>query len=85
MTYVGIEDRLTEPLRKKCKHVKRANLEYYIANINLECWVPYKARWPIDRIQPYLITNMNINSQSLNTQAHKLGIQVVVWNYIKQI
>ena len=29
---------------------------------NPKCWVPYKARRPIDHIQPYLITSMSINS-----------------------
>ena len=38
MKYVVIEERLMEPLRKKWKDAKRTNLEYYIANINLECW-----------------------------------------------
>ena len=28
-----------ESLSKKWEDVKRTNLEYYIANINLECWV----------------------------------------------
>ena len=63
MKYVVIEERLMDPLRKKWKDAKRTKLEYYIANINPECWVLYKARRPIDRIQPYLITNMSINSR----------------------
>ena len=37
LKYVVIEERLEEPLRKKWKDAK--NLEYGIANINLNCWV----------------------------------------------
>ena len=33
-------------------------LEYYIANINPEYCVLYKAKRPIDNIQPQPITNM---------------------------
>ena len=50
--YVVIEERLMDPLRKKWKDARRTQLEYYIANINLECWVLYKARRLIYRIQP---------------------------------
>ena len=46
-----------DPLRKKWKDVIRTNLEYYIANVNHECWVLYKARRFVYHIQPYLITN----------------------------
>ena len=53
MQYVVIEERSIEPLRKKWKASKMTNLEYYIANISPECWVHYKARMPIDCIQPY--------------------------------
>ena len=57
---------------------KRTKLEYYIANVNPECWSQYKARMPIDRIQPYLITNMSSNARRaltlLYTVSHKLGI-----------
>ena len=31
-----------DPLRKKLKDVERTKLEYYIANIKLECGVLYK-------------------------------------------
>ena len=49
--YVLIEERLMDPLRKKWKFdAKRTKLEYYFADINLECWVLYKTRRPIDRI-----------------------------------
>ena len=45
-------------------------------------WVQNKARRPIDSIQPYLITNMSINSRRaltlLRTQSHKLGIEVAL-------
>ena len=51
---------------------------YYIVTINPECWVLYKARRPIDRIQPYLITNMSINSH--RALACLLGIEVALWN-----
>ena len=56
-----------EPLSRKWKDAKRKKLEYYIANINLECWVQYKAILPIDCIQPYLITNMS-NSFTLDDE-----------------
>ena len=59
-----------EPQRKKWKDGKRAKLEYYIVNINVECWVLYKARRPSDRIQPYLITSMSINSRRALTLLH---------------
>ena len=55
MQYVVIEERLMKPQRQKWEDAKRIKLEYCIANINPECWVLYNARWPIDRIQPYLI------------------------------
>ena len=73
MKYLVIEERLIEPLRKKC--------EDYNANINIECWVQYKARRPIDRIQPYLISNVSINSRralTLLMRSHKLGIEVAL-------
>ena len=58
-------------------------LEYYIVDINPECWILYKARRPIDRIQPYLITNMSINScralTLLQTRSHSIGIEVALW------
>ena len=50
MHYVMIEERLVESLRMKWEDAKRTKLEYYIANVNLECWSQYKARRPIDRI-----------------------------------
>ena len=53
MHYVMIEERLVESLRMKWEDAKRRNLEYYIANVNPECWSQYKARMPIDRIQSY--------------------------------
>ena len=64
--------------------VKRTKLGCHIANINLECWVLYKARRLVDLIQPYLITNMSINSRRaltlLRTRSHNLGIEVALWN-----
>ena len=59
--YLMIEERLVESLRIKWEDAKRTKLEYYIANVNPECWSQYKARMPIDHIQPYLITNMCFN------------------------
>ena len=56
--------------------------EYYIANVNPECWSQYKARMPIDCIQPYLITNMSSNARralTLHTRSHKLGIEIASW------
>ena len=50
MQYVMIEERLMESLRNKWEDAKRTKLEYYITNINPECWSQYKARMPIDRI-----------------------------------
>ena len=71
-----------DTLRKKWKDVKRTKLEYYIANINSESWVLYKTRKLIDCIQPYLITNMSINSCRalvlLRTQSHNRGIEVAL-------
>ena len=47
-------------------------------------WVLYKARRLIDCIQPYLITNMGLNSRKaltlLCTPLHNLGIEVALWN-----
>ena len=38
---------------------------------------------PIDRVQPYLITNMSSNARKaltlLRTRSHKLGIEVASW------
>ena len=48
--YVVIKERLMATLRKKWIDAK-----YYI-----ECRVLYKARRPIDCIQPHLVTNMSI-------------------------
>ena len=51
---------------------------------NLEYWVLYNARRPIDRIQPYLITNMSFNSHraliSFHTRSQNIGIEVALWN-----
>ena len=78
-----IEERLVESLRMKWEDAKRTKLEYYIANVNPECWSQYKARVPIDRIQPYLITNMSSNARRaltlLRTRSPKLGIEVASW------
>ena len=52
---------MTQSLRMKWEDAKRTKIEYYIANLNPECWSQYKARMPIDRIQHYLITNMSSN------------------------
>ena len=87
MKYIVIEERLMDPLRKTWKDAKRTKLEYYIANINPECSVLYKAIRFIDRIQPYLITNMSINSRRaitlLHTRSQNLGIEVASWrNYL---
>ena len=64
--------------------VKRTKLEYHITNINFECQVLYKARSSIDCIQPYLITNMSINSRRaltlLRTRSPNLDIKVSLWN-----
>ena len=37
MHYVMIEERLVESLRINWEDANRTNLEYYIANVNLEC------------------------------------------------
>ena len=83
MHYVMIEERLVESLRMKWEDAKRTKLEYYIVNVNPECWSQYKARMSIDRIQPYLITNMSSNARRaltlLCTRSHKLGIEVASW------
>ena len=84
MKYIVIEERLMDPLRKKWKDAKRTKLECYIANINLECWVLYKATSPIGCIQTYLITNMSFNSCKdlilFRTLSHNLGIEVALWH-----
>ena len=71
-----IEERFVESLRMKWEDAKRTKLEYYIANVNLECWSQYKAR-------AYLITNMSSNARRaltlLHTRSHKLGIEVASW------
>ena len=51
-----------ESLRNNRVDAKRTKLECYIANVNPECWSQYKASMPIDRIQPYVITNMISNA-----------------------
>ena len=80
MQYVMIEESLVESLRMKREDAKRTKIEYYIANVNPECWSQYKAVMPIDRIQPYLITNMSSNARRaltlLRTRSHKLGIEI---------
>ena len=60
MQYVVNNEKLMEPLWKKGEYAKMKILEYYIASINLECWVQYKTRMLIDHIQPYLIANMSM-------------------------
>ena len=70
MHYVMIAERLMVSLRKKWEDAKRTKLEYYIANVNHECWSQYKARLPIDCIQPYLITNMSSNARRALTLLH---------------
>ena len=84
MKYMVIEERLMELLRKKLKYAKKRKIEYYIANTNSGCLVLYKARRPIVCIQPYLITNMSINSHRalilLHTRSHKVGIEVALWH-----
>ena len=65
-----------ESLRKKWEDAKRKTFIYYISNINRECWVQDKVRRPIDCSQPYLITNMSINSQSPNYHSLSLRAQV---------
>ena len=50
MHYVMIEERLVESLRMKWEDAKRTKLEYYITNVNPECWSQYKATMHIDCI-----------------------------------
>ena len=50
MKYVVIEERLTEPPRKKCEDVKRTKSEYYIVNINSKYWIQYKPRRHVNHI-----------------------------------
>ena len=58
-------------------------LEYYIANVNPECWSKYTERMLIDHIQPYLITNTGSYARRaltlLCTRSRKLGIKVASW------
>ena len=83
MHYVMIEERLVESLRMKWEDAKRTMLEYCFPNINPECWSQNNARMPIERIQPYLITNMSSNARRaltlLRTRSHKLGIEAASW------
>ena len=76
----SIAIRLVESLRIKWEDAKRTKLEYYIANVDPECWSQYKVRMPIGRIQPYLITNMSSNVRRtltlLHTRSYQLGIEV---------
>ena len=44
------QGKLIESLMKKWEDAIRKKLEYYIANFNLECWVQYNTRMPIDHI-----------------------------------
>ena len=50
MHYVMIEQWLVESLRMKWEDAKRTKLEYYIANVNIECWTQCKTRMTIDNI-----------------------------------
>ena len=81
--YIMYEERLVESLRMKWEDCKRTKVEYYIANVNNECWTQYKAKRLIDHIQPYLITNMSSNARGsltlLRTRSHKLGIKAASW------
>ena len=63
MHYVMIEERLVESLKIKWEDATRTKQEYYIANVNPECWSQYKTRMSIDCIQPYLITNLHCQIQ----------------------
>ena len=78
-----IADRFVKSLRMTWEDAKRTKLEYYMVNVSPECWSQYKARMPIDRLQPYLITNMSSKARraltQLRTRSHKLGIEVASW------
>ena len=67
----------------KWENAKRTKLEYYMTNVNPEYWSQYTTRMPIDRIQPYLITNISCNAcralTLLHTRSHKLGIEIASW------
>ena len=39
--------KVNETTKKKCEDAEKTNLKYYIANINPECWVQFKAKIPI--------------------------------------
>ena len=64
MQYVGIEERLIDPLRNlKLKNFKREKLEYYTANINfLNVGFYIRQEGLLIVFNPYLITNMSIAS-----------------------
>ena len=49
-----------EAIQNEMAKRQKGQMEYCIVNINLKCWVQYKARMLIDHIQPHLITNMSI-------------------------
>ena len=91
MQYVTIEGRLVESLRMKWEDAKLIKLEYYIANVNHECWSQYKSRMSIDRIQPYLITNMSSNARraltllSLSHHRSYFGLSGYIFNVHKRL
>ena len=53
--------------------------------LHCKCWSQYKVGMPIDRIPPYLITNISSNAHKaltlIHTRSHKLGpgIEVALW------
>ena len=91
MHYVMIEKRPVESLRMKWEDAKRTKLEYSITNVDPQCWSQYKARMPVDRIQPYLITNMSSNARraltllSLSHHRSYFGLSGYIFNVHKRL
>ena len=66
----------------KWKDAKMSRLEYYIANINSQCWPQYKEKMP-KQIQSRLTTTMSLGSQRaltiLKTHSLKSRVEVASW------
>ena len=77
-------ENINEPNTEKLERCQKNTIRILHCKHHPKCWVLYKERRPIDCIQPYLITNISINSHRaltlIHTRSHKLGIEVALWN-----
>ena len=80
MQYVVIDERLMKPQRQKWDDAKKIKLDYWIANINPECWDQCKARMPIINKIINMIIISHTDLTLFCTQSHKLGIEVALWH-----